>query len=184
MRRGNVLLLKDGRLGLIDFGQCVRLSDDQVLALARLVVALADAPAAIATLPCADAPSAADPPDADSLRPDELLARQRVVDAAVALGFRTRRMSPEGLAALASFFLDRDPPPSRGGRRFSPAQTLRTIDRYDPILELPEDYILAARVSLLMRGTSQLMAQSSVSIAQCWRPAAQRVIDAQAPQSE
>ena len=42
-----------------------------------------------------------------------------------------------------------------------------------PEVYLPEEYILVARVSLLMRGTSQLMAQSGVRTARSWRvPAA------------
>jgi aarF domain-containing kinase len=38
---GNVLVLEDGRLGLIDFGQTRRLSDDERVGFARVVLALA-----------------------------------------------------------------------------------------------------------------------------------------------
>jgi aarF domain-containing kinase len=39
---GNILLLPDGRIGLIDFGQCRQLSHDQRLAMAQLVVVLSE----------------------------------------------------------------------------------------------------------------------------------------------
>lgn len=41
---GNILLLPDGRVGLIDFGQCRQLSHEQRLAIANLFVALSDSP--------------------------------------------------------------------------------------------------------------------------------------------
>ena len=37
-------------------------------------------------------------------------------------------------------------------------------------------YILAARVSLLMRGTAQLMAQRSLRTARAWRQSAERAV--------
>lgn len=41
---GNILLLPDGRVGLIDFGQCRQLSHEQRLAVAKLFVALSESP--------------------------------------------------------------------------------------------------------------------------------------------
>jgi len=39
---GNVLMMKDGKLGLIDYGACMRLTLDQRINVARLFVAIAD----------------------------------------------------------------------------------------------------------------------------------------------
>ena len=217
---GNVLLLPDGRLGLIDFGQCVRLTSRQRLLLARLILALADAPAAALTLPdpeyrperCVERRRgrAAALDTARTVRGDAKgdckgddtrdhngehtgdeqgdahaqaaaveAARLRVAHAAADLGFETRHNSAAGLAATAGFFFDRDLPPDTwsNGKPRSPAQALKALDTYDQLVTVPSEFILAARVSLLMRGSSQLMAQKSVSTAAAWRADAQRVVD-------
>ena len=76
---GNVLLMPDGGLGLIDYGQVMRLSDAQRRTLAALLVALA--------------------------AQDEAAA----VAGATAMGESwTKRMDPAVLAQLAAFFFDRD----------------------------------------------------------------------------
>ena len=49
------------------------------------------------------------------------------------------------------------------------------LDADDHVLSLPQDYILAARVSLLLRGMTQLMAQERLSTARAWRHEARRV---------
>ena len=146
---GNVLLMPDGRLGLIDYGQVMRLSDAQRRTLAALLVALA--------------------------AQDEAAA----VAGATAMGFRTRRMDPAVLAQLAAFFFDRDDydrfgvEDGGGGGgpvvAYSPARTLKRLNGADKLVVVPEEYILAARVSLLLRGTSQLMARGRVALAVCWR---------------
>ena len=217
---GNVLLLPDGRLGLIDFGQCVRLTSRQRLLLARLILALADAPAAALTLPdpeyrperCVERrrgrAAALDTArtvrgnakgdckgddtrdhngdhtgdeqgDAHAQAAAVEAARLRVAHAAADLGFETRHNSAAGLAATAGFFFDRDLPPDTwsNGKPRSPAQALKALDTYDQLVTVPSEFILAARVSLLMRGSSQLMAQKSVSTAAAWRADAQRVVD-------
>ena len=153
---GNVLLMPDGRLGLIDYGQVMRLSDAQRRTLAALLVALA--------------------------AQDEAAA----VAGATAMGFRTRRMDPAVLAQLAAFFFDRDDYDRFGVEEggggggpvvpYSPARTLKRLNGADKLVVVPEEYILAARVSLLLRGTSQLMAQQRVRTAVCWRGYARRAL--------
>ena len=53
--------------------------------------------------------------------------------------------------------------------------TLKQLGGADKLVVVPE-YILAARVSLLLRGTSQLMAQQRVRTAVCWRGYARRAL--------
>ena len=108
------------------------------------------------------------------------------VAGATAMGFRTRRMDPAVLAQLAAFFFDRDDydrfgveDDGHGGGpvvAYSPARTLKRLNGADKLVVVPEEYILAARVSLLLRGTSQLMAQQRVRTAVCWRRYARRAL--------
>ena len=93
------------------------------------------------------------------------------------MGFKTKHMSADGICRLASFFFDRDEPPVNG-RAVGPATALRALHERDPIVHIPHEYILAARVSLLMRGTAQLMAQERLQIAKAWRADAERTIRA------
>ena len=87
----------------------------------------------------------------------------RVAAAARRMGFRTRRMDGAVVSALARVLFDRDVPGE------GPAKVLRRLDSADPIQAIPHEYILCARVSLLLRGMSQLMAQRRLSTASCWR---------------
>ncbi len=56
------------------------------------------------------------------------------------------------------------------------AQALRALDRLDPIVEVPREYVLCARVSLLLRGTSQLMAQQELATSLVWEADARRAL--------
>lgn len=142
---GNVLLLPSGRLGLIDYGQVVHLTDEQRRRLARLIVALARSDAG---------------GDGDAA----------VAAAAEAMGFRTRQMEPRVLCALGRVLFDRDVPGE------GPSRVLKRLDARDRLVSLPDDLVLAARVSLLLRGMSQLMAQRSIATASLWQPEARRVL--------
>jgi len=78
---GNVLKTSDNKLGLIDYGQTKSLTDDERLALAKVVVALGD-------------------PEG----PDVVA----VYEAMVGLGFRLRRPDPEIMLQYARIFFDSD----------------------------------------------------------------------------
>ena len=57
------------------------------------------------------------------------------------MGYRTRGMSPGGLAALAAFSFDRDPVAGAAtSANRSPAKTIKAIDDYDPLEVVPEAY--------------------------------------------
>lgn len=70
--------MPSGKLGLIDYGQIKALTFAQRKALARMIVALADG------------------------------KEQEVIDQFVQMGFRSKRMDPEVIAAVASLYFDRD----------------------------------------------------------------------------
>ena len=55
----------------------------------------------------------------------------------------------------------------------SPARVLKRLEARDHIVRIPQQYILCARVSLLLRGMSQLMAQRRLSTATLWRTEAE-----------
>lgn len=152
---GNVLLLPSGKLGLIDYGQVVHLSDEQRRRLARLVVALAR------TGRGGSGGGGGGGGHGDTAA---------VAAAAEAMGFRTKRMDPDVLCALGSVLFDRDVPGE------GPSRVLKRLDSRDRLLALPDDLVLAARVSLLLRGMSQLMAQRRIGTASLWQPEAERVM--------
>ena len=75
---GNLLFLRDGRLGLIDYGQTKRLTHEQRLNVARILLALAQRDG------------------------------ERVVQLALATGTRWKRNDPYVIEKMATAFLDRD----------------------------------------------------------------------------
>ena len=92
-----------------------------------------------------------------------------LADAAKAIGFQTRGNDPDSLSKLAALFYDEDV-------STSPAVSLKSLNRADPIMCLPDDDLfLAARVSLLLRGSSQLLGGSQrLRVAKEWAPFAKR----------
>lgn len=67
-------------------------------------------------------------------------------------------------------------------RCYKTSRASHQLHTQDPIVRLPEDVIMAARVSLLLRGTAQLMAQEQISTAAAWRGEAERVVQQQLKQ--
>ena len=60
----------------------------------------------------------------------------------------------------------------------SPARVLKRLEARDHIVRIPQQYILCARVSLLLRGMSQLMVQRPIAIAPLWEADARRALRA------
>lgn len=54
------------------------------------------------------------------------------------------------------------------------------MDRIDRITTMPDDYVMAFRTSLMLRGFSYLL-HYKFSHAQSWKAVAQRVLDEEAP---
>jgi aarF domain-containing kinase len=68
---GNVLLLRDGRIGLIDYGQACRMEPEDRVRLARLIRALSQGPAAAAEARAYARATSRAPPDACSPTPSD-----------------------------------------------------------------------------------------------------------------
>eukprot|EP00929_Paragymnodinium_shiwhaense_P076975 TRINITY_DN39615_c0_g1_i1.p1 TRINITY_DN39615_c0_g1~~TRINITY_DN39615_c0_g1_i1.p1 ORF type:complete len:581 (-),score=137.45 TRINITY_DN39615_c0_g1_i1:679-2421(-) len=119
---GNILLLPDGRVGLIDFGQCQQLTSEQREGLAKLFVALG---------------GAADEPE----------AKRRVAGAFSATGVTTQKSNEEFLSLMPRLMFDKMQP--EWLRRDGPIwKTMRK----DKIETLPTHLMMAYRTSMLLRG--------------------------------
>jgi aarF domain-containing kinase len=123
---GNVLLLEDGRIGLLDYGQVKRIEREHRVRYARLIVALA----------------------ADDR---EAVVRLHFEE----LGVRTLRMSSSVAYLAAAFYHDRDSHDVTGGRDM--VTFLEHIESLDPMVQLPEPYLLAMRGNMILRGVAKVM---------------------------
>ena len=138
-----LVVLPDGRVGLIDFGQCQRLSHDERLGLAELFVALGD-------------------------DPNEPLANTRVAHAFSSTGVKTQKSDEQFLALMARVMFDKVQP--EWLNRDSP---IRKTFREDKVETIPIHMFMTYRTSTLLRGLC-LVLQENVSIADEWRPFAER----------
>uniref|UniRef100_K3WDH8 ABC1 atypical kinase-like domain-containing protein n=1 Tax=Globisporangium ultimum (strain ATCC 200006 / CBS 805.95 / DAOM BR144) TaxID=431595 RepID=K3WDH8_GLOUD len=141
---GNILLLEDGRLGLIDYGQVKHISKEHRLNLAKLIIALAE-----------------------GTRED--IIRVLTQD----MGIRTAKSDPYFLEKQARLMIDNDDrsvTEGMNGQMF--VEYLDTIDRIE---YMPDDYVMAFRTSLLLRGFSYLL-HYKFSHAQSWKGIAKKVL--------
>ena len=123
---GNVLLLEDGRLGLLDYGQVKRMEVAHRVTYARLIVALAlDRRAEVVRLHF-----------------DEV-------------GVRTRHRNESVGYLAAAFYHDRDTEDVMGG--LDPVGFMEALEAADPMVRLPEPYLLAMRGNMILRGVASVM---------------------------
>eukprot|EP00633_Aureoumbra_lagunensis_P012832 CAMPEP_0197359384 /NCGR_PEP_ID=MMETSP0893-20130614/58347_1 /TAXON_ID=44058 ORGANISM="Aureoumbra lagunensis, Strain CCMP1510" /NCGR_SAMPLE_ID=MMETSP0893 /ASSEMBLY_ACC=CAM_ASM_000539 /LENGTH=86 /DNA_ID=CAMNT_0042879449 /DNA_START=166 /DNA_END=422 /DNA_ORIENTATION=- len=80
-----------------------------------------------------------------------------------ALGFRSKNTDPEFVCAFATQCFDRDIVDT------SPYQLLASMEEQDKLLAIPSSYMLAARVSLLIRGLARRLGYSDFSCSALWR---------------
>ena len=144
---GNQMITPRGDVALIDFGCCKALSAVQRTTLARLVVALADG-------------------DDDA-----------AVAAVRAMGFATRRSDRAVALDFARYYFDENRAAGAtargggggggGGLLPSPPHFTAQLNRRDPIRAMPEEYMLVARASLLLRGLAAKL-RVPLSCADAW----------------
>jgi len=141
---GNIFLLKNGKIGLIDFGQVQELSLPHRLKLAKLIILLAEG------------------------------TKEEIVQQYISMGVRTRNMNPYVLEKLARLGFDRDDPEICEGQN---AQLFfENLCKIDEVLQLPQGYLMAARVGLLLRGLGTWM-QLPHSTAEKWAPIAKQLLN-------
>lgn len=149
---GNILLLPDGRIGLIDFGQCKRLSDKERLAFAELFSALAAAPASL------DASHDAD---------------KRIATAFRGMGVESTHSQQRFLAMMPRLMFSRMQP------EWFEKGYLKEVFAGDRVEHFPAEVMMVYRASMLLRGLCLTM-QQNVSVADAWGSWATRWLQARA----
>jgi len=144
---GNIMLLDDGRVGLIDWGQVKRIGREERVKLARLFIALADR--------------------------DQVLTAKLWADC----GFATQHMDPWCLDKWATWRFS----------RFTPDVTdifdgvldfEKRLGSLDPLKDEPQNYVMAFRLSALMRGAAMGLGDLSIDSAKKWRRQAVQTLQA------
>eukprot|EP00285_Hemiselmis_virescens_P001141 CAMPEP_0173411638 /NCGR_PEP_ID=MMETSP1356-20130122/77523_1 /TAXON_ID=77927 ORGANISM="Hemiselmis virescens, Strain PCC157" /NCGR_SAMPLE_ID=MMETSP1356 /ASSEMBLY_ACC=CAM_ASM_000847 /LENGTH=180 /DNA_ID=CAMNT_0014373425 /DNA_START=13 /DNA_END=555 /DNA_ORIENTATION=+ len=142
---GNILLMPDGRLGLIDYGSCVDMDMGTRIKLSRLIVALARGT-----------------PD----RVSQISMRE--------MGVVTKHMNPEIHYKSAAFWYDRDDVTNG----MNVHKFLEWMHETDPIEVLPDEFVMAGRVSVLLRGMGAAFGLK-VSVASAWVAYAEELLRSQ-----
>merc|ERR1711988_1073150 len=144
MGPGNVLLLLDGRLGLIDYGQVKTWNDRERLTYAKLIVALYE-----------------------DNRPEVV----RVMTEE--MGLKTKHMDSDVIYRMAAFWNDRDTEDVTNGQNIQ--LFMEELERLDPVIEISDAYVMAGRVSFLLRGMANAF-NLQMRTAEHWYPFAKQVI--------
>lgn len=153
---GNLLVIRepDGsfkKLALVDFGQLKVWDDAQRTLMARAIVALARA---------------------DPANPEH---RAVVADIGKEMGLLTERSDMDVLFDLSVMSFDRDDALFTKG--VEPQTLLQQLSARDRIITFPQDYILAARASFMLRGLGHMLNQHR-SVAKAWAPQAEATLRA------
>lgn len=118
---GNILLLKDGRLGLIDYGQVTSMDVEKRIIFAKMIVAIH--------------------------RDDKEEVARIFFDEMKAV---TKHKKKDVAYKLCCFWCDRDTDDILEGRNI--ADFLDHCEACDPMINIPPDFLVAQRVSVLLRG--------------------------------
>ncbi|CAH0482435.1 unnamed protein product [Peronospora belbahrii] len=141
---GNIMLLEDGRLGLIDYGQVKHISREHRIHLAKLIVALADG------------------------------SREDIIAVLTKdMRIKTKNMDPYFLEKQARLMFDNDDRTVTEG--MNPQLFLEHLHTIDRIEYIPDEYVMAFRCSLLLRGFSYLL-HYNFSHAKSWEGIARQVL--------
>mmetsp|Transcript_3763 Transcript_3763/g.10824 ORF Transcript_3763/g.10824 Transcript_3763/m.10824 type:complete len:585 (-) Transcript_3763:426-2180(-) len=127
---GNIFVMEDGSIGLIDFGQVKRISDDRRVALAKVITALAEARG-----------------EGDEMDRADL---DRIGKLALELGVGLKPdAKPEGPAAVAVWLFDGEVESLPGGYdtgELSPNSPVKELESF------PEELVLVGRSTVLIKG--------------------------------
>lgn len=140
------MLLKDGRIGLIDFGQVKRMTIPQRITYAKLILAHARN----------------DTNEIVRLHFDEM-------------GASTKFRKHDIAYKMSAFYNDRDTKDVLG-EGYNIATFIDYLQAQDPIITLPEDYIFASRVNLILRGMGKAFGLS-IRMSKMWEKEAQAFLD-------
>lgn len=148
---GNIFVLSDGRIGLIDFGQVKQISGRSRESLCKVIIAL------------------------DDRRDGVLEDQERVGQLALELGVTLNESAkPEAAAAVGIWLFDGSVDELPGGydkAELSPNSPLKELKSF------PQDLVLVGRSSILIKGLSNRL-NIPWSLAKEWAPIARQVLDA------
>lgn len=134
---GNILLMKDGKLGLIDMGQVKRMDLKERINYAKLIIAHAE------------------------LNKDEVVRLHFDV-----LKVKTKYYDKNVAYMYSAFYNDRNTSDITQGKNIS--SFIDFVQELDPIVELPEQYILVGRANLILRGIGNAFGLQ-LSVANLWK---------------
>ena len=145
---GNIMLMPDGRLGLIDYGQVKRISCDARRAYAKLILAVVNRDAA----EC-----------------------HRLVqsDKPEGFGAKSKNSDPDVSYKLATFWNDRDTSDVTNGMNLQ--EFLDEMQARDPVIRAPDEMVMIARVSVLLRGMGNAF-NIRLRMAEAWRADAEKLL--------
>jgi aarF domain-containing kinase len=138
---GNILLLRDGKLGLIDYGQVKSMSVEHRIVYAKLIIAL----------------GREDKKEVVRLYFDEMHAD-------------TKYRNEDVAYRMCCFWNDQDTAEVMQGLNI--AEFLDAMEARDPIKQVPEDFLLASRVNLLLRGMGNAFGLK-LRMSQLWKDEAE-----------
>jgi len=99
--------------------------------------------------------------------------REEIVRLMKVAGFRSQNMDPEVIFLYAKVGYDMDSKELTKGKHIQ--MFMEDLQGRDPIIELPKDFLMVQRTSLMLRGLAHALHQSR-SVAAAWRPIAERVL--------
>ena len=88
-------------------------------------------------------------------------------------GMRTKRMDPEVIYQYAKVSYDQINDKILNGKHIQ--LFMEDLEARDPIVQLPREFLMASRCSILLRGLAQALHQNR-RVATAWRPIAERVL--------
>eukprot|EP00937_MAST-01D_sp_MAST-1D-sp2_P006866 g6866.t1 len=142
---GNILLMPDGRLGLIDYGQVKKIDLQTRLNYAKLIVAI------------------------NNDDEDEIF---RIANEDI--GNRTKNRRKDICYRLMCFYNDRSTPDILQGMNMQ--EFIDYCEAEDPLEHVAPDYVMPARVSLMLRGLANAF-QLKMNSTDYWRPHAENLLD-------
>lgn len=143
---GNILQLEDGTIGLIDYGQCKELNDDERLGLAKIITTLASS-------------------SSDQMG-NNTCSSSKIVHAMEELGFCFKHGKEDVIIQMAYFCFDSDTAGKAIGCT-TPQDYLTYLQSRDPMQNVPDAAVFVARTSFLFRGMGILLGQE-IHTSQKW----------------
>jgi hypothetical protein len=92
------------------------------------------------------------------------------------MGYATKRGDPHLAYLHACFYNDRSTPDITQGKNVH--LFLEWLQGQDPVVHLPEEYIMAGRLSLLLRGMAMAFGLH-IRLSEVWKPEAERFLKSQ-----